>query len=272
MIVPHIYKFYSNNVVATSDEQTAADDAVSDTRLCSNYDTADNNNNNNGSSNNVLNESLTSSSTHGSSGTSQAVLVVTALWESLSQCIPHDVMQCVFTTTGIPHDSLLVQAWRKVSNNSHDDISTSGSYLHKLLNIHSALYVCSSNHAIQIYTCYYSKECSQQTIICGFESITTDVKVACECIEEYDVQGNLLKDLYKAATTQTSSSSSTNSDSVPVQELNVSDTLHHTRTRLNALHRCHRFCLLSCIVYADLYVLLYTMLYCTHNTGTVQVL
>jgi hypothetical protein len=117
----------------TTDERTAVDDAVSDTRLCSNYDTVDNNNSNNSSSNNVLNESLTSSSTHGSSnGTCQAVLVVTALWGALSQCIPRDVMQCVFTTTGVHHDSVLVQAWQTATSGSDytstNDGNTSGIY------------------------------------------------------------------------------------------------------------------------------------------------
>jgi hypothetical protein len=67
----------------------------------------------------------------------------------------------------------------------------------------------------------------------------TDVKVACECIEEYDVQGSLIKDLFIAAVEDDSSVSAT----VPVQELNVSHTAYliYTRSTLNALHRCYLY-------------------------------
>jgi hypothetical protein len=63
------------------------------------------------------------------------------------------------------------------------------------------------------------------------------VKAACECVEEYDVQGSLLKDLFIAAVEDDSSVGAT----VPVQELNVSvASLPHTAntstfSHLNAL-------------------------------------
>jgi hypothetical protein len=249
MIVPYIQKFYSINVM-TTDEQTAVD-AVSDTSLCSNYDTIDNNNNS--SSGNVLNESLTSSSTHGS--TCQAVLVVTALWEALSQCIPRHVMQCVFTTTGIHHDSVLVQAWQTATSGSDytstNDSNASGIVEYKLYLVNPYLSQCFV-YCNEFHT-YYSKDAHHKYthtnkdahhkplivwLYCSTFNIT-DVKAACECIEEYDVQGNLLKDLFKAAIEDDSSVSS----NVPVKELNVSDacTIAYSKhINLNALHRCIR--------------------------------